>query len=229
MAVKRNYFSIDKNNCSPFFDVLALSCSWEHTRAFPSPSPHTDKHLLHSKGPQETCNQGRNGQQQLILNLSPRPPFSLTPQWVQSAMPRFSCCFFYPTPFLVSLSPAWIMYSQGKKGISYAKLFGIAFYFASFYITYNYVDYSQTLRIRLIYVDIFTRYHSKYILKTLFLLSRLAKHLPSCSLCLCAHIHVFVYKLFFLSFLKIFIGFSTHPNPAGLNLFFFFKILFIYF
>ena len=56
------------------------SSSREHACTFPFPSPSpTGVHPLNSKGPQETCNQGQNGQLLLPLGLPSEPvPKKLT-------------------------------------------------------------------------------------------------------------------------------------------------------
>ena len=87
------------------------------TLSLPAACPHlsflSSVHLLNSKGPHETCNQGNNGQQQLIPGSAPKPVsktlFSLTFQWTKEAPSRLSPVgFFYPKLIFVSLSPALI-------------------------------------------------------------------------------------------------------------------------
>ena len=84
---------------------------------FPSPSSSsTGVHLLNSKSPPKTCNQGSNGHQlipRLPLKVSPQPPFlrlSSEPKQPHLGLSRY---FFNTKPcftcfFLVSLSPALI-------------------------------------------------------------------------------------------------------------------------
>ena len=81
------------------------------------------------------------------------------------------------------------------------KLFGIAFHSAAFSITYNYVGYSQPPTTRLTYVDIFIKYHLKYILKVFFFSAFYAcKTSPilflSPFVCLHAHTYVSEYIIF---------------------------------
>ena len=89
-------FILVGDNVHLYLLVQKVSGRWAVSGARPCFSSFSVMHLLNSKVPRETCNQGGNGQQQLCLgltyplNLSPRPSFLWLFTELTAALPWFT-------------------------------------------------------------------------------------------------------------------------------------------